>query len=215
MRLRTTLVAAVVLLTSLEAVGQGFPWRASLHIGDVGSRDASSTLAGTTYSLAVDPGTGIELAAAYRLTPFWEVELSALKADIDLLATSPAWAAFAAGSTELTVVTLALQYRFFTTGRIRPYVGFGAHLASLSGLEPTAQLINGGISSVTFSDAVSVTAQAGVAFQLNERWAVDLRGVFHDFATDAEVLLSASQQHQTMRLDVDPWLIAAGIEFRF
>jgi len=215
MRARTSLVATVVLLAPLTAAGQRLPWRASLHVGDVNCRDASSTLAGTTYSLGVDPGTGFELAVGYRLSSLWEVELSALQADTDLLAESPNSPSFVAGGAEVTVTTLALQHRFFTTGRIRPYVGIGAHLAALSGFKPTSELAASGITSISFSDAVSVTLQAGAGFQINERFAVDLRASYHDFATDAAVLVPGSEHRQTVRLDADPWTIAAGVDFRF
>jgi len=215
MRARTPLVATLVLLAPLAAAGQRLPLRASLHAGNVSCRDASGTFTGTPYALGVDPGSGLELAIAYRLTPVWEVELAAFQAGLDISASSPTWPTFVAGGVDVQVTTLALQYRFFTTGRVTPYVGLGGHLASFSGFDPTADLQAAGIATISFSDTASVTAHAGAAFHLTERFSLDLRATYHDVATDAAIRLPGSSERRTLRLDVDPWTVAAGVDFRF
>lgn len=215
MRTRCPFVATVALLVPFTGLAQDLPWRASLWLADVNLKSSLGTLPGSDTSLCADPGLGVELGAAFKITPTWEVEVSALRSSVTFRTELPDAAGFDAGEADLRVITAALQYRVFTTGRCRPYVGIGAHVASLSSFDATSELVSSGVTSIDFADSVSITVQIGAAFALSERLAVDLRATFHDFATDADLLLPGGELWNTLRLDVDPWTIGAGVDFRF
>ena len=215
MRTRCSLVATVAILVPFTGLAQDLPWRATLRLADVNIKSSLGALSTSGTALRADPALGIEIGAAYELAPTWEIEVSALRSSMTFQAAPQDAVGTRAGKADLTVVAAALQYRIFTTGRCRPYVGIGAHLASLSSFAPTNELVGSGIASIEFDNSVSITAQLGACFSLSERLAVDLRATYHDYATDADLLLVWGGLWNTLRLDVDPWTIAAGLDFRF
>ena len=215
MRTRCSLVATVALLVPFTGLAQNMPWRASLRLADVNLKSTLGTVPSSATSFCADSGFGIELGAAFKVAPTWEVEVSALRSSVTFRTESLLAAGYQVGTADLMVVTAALQHRIFTTGRCQPYVGVGAHIASFSGFAATRELVSSGIASIDFASSVSVTAQIGASFKLSERLAVDLRATYHDYATDADVLLPDGGLWNTLRLDVDPWTIAAGVDFRF
>jgi outer membrane protein W len=215
MRTRCSLVATVAFLVPFTGLAQNLPWRASLRLANVNVKSSLGTFADSGTTLSADADLGIELAVAYKLAPTWEIEISALRSGIDFRAEMPETDSLPVGDADLMVTTAALQYRFFTTRLCHPYVGIGVHVASVSGFAATDDLLASGVTSIEFADSVSITAQIGTGFRLSERIAVDLRATFHDVGTDADLLLDGGTYWRTLRLDIDPWTIAAGIDFRF
>lgn len=215
MRTRCSLAAIAALLVPFTGLAQNLPWRVSLRLADVNLNSPLGTIPDSGTSLSADADLGIELGAAFKLAPTWEIEVSALRSSMTLRAEPQDAASFKAGKADLMVIAAALQYRVFTTGRFQPYVGIGAHVASLSSFAASSDLVSSGVTSIEFSDSVSITAQIGTCFRFSERLAADLRATFHDFGTDADLMLPDGGLWRTLRLDVDPWTIAAGVDFRF
>jgi len=215
MRTRCSLVATVAFLVPFTGLAQSLPWRASLHLAAVNLTSPLGTIPDSGTSFSADADLGIELGAAFKLAPTWEVEVSALRSSIDLRAEPQEAASFPIGNADLMVITAALQYRFFTTRLCHPYVGIGVHVASVSGFSATDELVNSGVATIDFADSVSITAQIGTGFKLSEQIAVDLRATYHDLGTDADLLLPGGTPWRKLRLDIDPWTIAAGVDFRF
>jgi outer membrane protein len=181
----------------------------------VNFRGSAAALPGADASLDLDSGLGLGLAAAYRLAPTWEVELSAVRSGTDVVASSEAMGTFDAGSAKLAVLALTLQHRFFTTGRLRPYLGLGLHHAELSSFDASGTLASSGIASISFDGYTSVAAQLGLGFTLGERFVLDLRVTYADYSTEADLELPDGSTWETLRLDVDPWTIGVGVDFRF
>lgn len=215
MRSRFPLVLALILLVPALAGAQSLPWRISGHLANVDFRGSTASTPGTGPSLGLDSGLGIGIAAAYRLAPTWEIELSALRSDTDVVASSQAMDEFAAGSADLSVLALTLQHRFFTTGRLRPYVGLGLHHAELGSFDASGALESSGVASISFDGYTSVAAQLGLGYALGERFTLDLRVTYADYSTEADLELPDGSTWETLRLDVDPWTIGVGVDFRF
>ena len=215
MRFRRWLVVTTILLAPAGASAQSQPWRASAHLASVGVRGSSVTLPGSDWSLNLDTGGGFGLAAARRLSPTWELELSMLRAGVDVSGDSQTFGTLDAGSVELTTVALVLQHRFFTTGRVQPYFGLGVHHGTLSGFDPTSALAASGVASLSFSSYTSVAAQLGAGIALGERTSLDFRATFFDMATEVTLMLPDGENLAGTSFAVDPWAIAAGIDFRF
>ena len=215
MRNRRWLLATVALLTPLFATAQSLPWRAGVRIAEVNVNGDLGTVTGLDIALDGESGSGFEVAAAYRVAPTWDVELSLLQSSLTLRAESATMPSLEAGDADLTVIAATLQYRFLATSRWQPYLGVGVHSASLSGFSSFAALVAKGTESIEFDDSVSVTALIGARFALSDRLAVDLRGTYHDLGTDADLIQAGNGAWGTARVDVDPWAVAAGIDVRF
>jgi outer membrane protein len=215
MRTRSPLMVALLLLAPLSASGQSWPWQARLRLGSMQTHDRSSALPGYDASLDVDGGTSVELAVSYAFRPTWAVELSTQRAGIDFDVASPTAARFRAGGAKLGVTSLILQYRCFALGAIRPYFGAGANRAEVSGFDPSESLVSGGVGDISFDDSISLALQAGVDYDVTDRISVNLDARYSDVATDATLMLVTGDAWQTVRLDIDPWVIAVGVAFRF
>jgi outer membrane protein W len=211
---RWFVLAASLLATPLVSA-QSLPWRVSAHLAAVEPRSSSATVTGVDWKLELDTGTGFALAAARRLSPTWELELSALRTGADACGASEVGGRLEAGSVDLTVYALVLQHRFFTAGRIQPYVGLGVHHSTFASFDPTAALVASGIATISFTDATSVAAQLGAGYSLGERFTIDVRASYFDLATDATLRLPNGTDWNEVRMDLDPFAIAVGVDFSF
>jgi outer membrane protein W len=215
MRVRPCLALAASLLAASLASAQRLPWRVSAHLAAVEARSNSAAVPGIDWKLEVDTGTGFALAAARRLSPGWEIELSALRTGADVCGVSQSAGKLEAGAADLTVYALVLERRLFTTGKVQPYLGVGVHHSTFSAFDPTAALAASGVATIAFTDATSVAAQLGAGYALGERFAIDVRASYFDLATDATLRLPDGADWKEVRMDIDPWTIAVGVDFRF
>jgi outer membrane protein len=215
MSARPPLVIAAMVLVPLSAVAQSHPWQARLDLTSVRPHDTSSTLSGTSSSMDVGSGSGLELAINYTFLPEWAVELEFDRARLDLDVASPGTAPMKAGEATLGVATLAFQYRIFTVGRFHPYLGVGAHLATLSGFSASQELVASNVAGLSFSRSVSLTALAGVDYEVSESFSVNADVRFHNVATDVTPTLLGGGSWESLRVDVDPWVLAIGVAYRF
>jgi len=215
MTIRPPLIAVALLLAPLPVLAQSYPWQANLRLVDVRPNDSSSSLAQSPATLEFSSGGALELGISYAFLPEWTAELSWQRAGLDVDVTSPEASPFRAGSADLSVTSLTLQYRFFVVGRIRPYVGLGAHLASISGFKPSEMLVAGNVDAISFDRSASVTVQAGVDYDVTDRISVTADVKYHDVGTDATLTLPSGDPWQTARVDIDPWALAIGAGFRF
>jgi outer membrane protein len=215
MRAGFFLVIAATVLTPLTATAQSHPWQARLGLTTVRPHDSSAMVSGTTSGIGVGSGSGLELAINYTFLPEWAVELEFDRAKLDFDVTSQGAAAMSAGDATLGVTTLAFQYRFFTPGRIHPYLGLGAHLAAVSGFQPSPALVASNIAGFSFSRSASLTLLAGVDYDLTERLSVNADLRFHDVATDVTPVVAGGSNWDNLRVDIDPWVFAIGVAYRF
>jgi len=215
MRAVTCVAAAAMLLIPVAGLSQDPPWHATLRLVEVRSPDSSSSVVGSSATLSADPSPGLGIAIGYRFSPSWAVEASIVKAGLGVTAESPEWASFEAVDGDLTLAVLTLQYHPFVTGRVRPYLGIGAHLASFSGLDPTPALEDTGLVGVACDDSVSVSLELGARVDLSERLSIDLNAAFHDVATDVDFQERSGLWWSPVRFDIDPWTLAAGVTVRF
>jgi outer membrane protein W len=215
MKIRPPLVAAALLLAPLAAIAQSHPWQARLLLADVQTQGSSSTLSGTSATLDFSSGATVGLGLSYTLLPEWSVELSAQRSRLDVDVASPTASTFNAGRATLGIAALTVQYHFFTVGRIRPYVGAGAHLASISGFKASQDLVAGNVATISFDSSASVTAELGVDYDLTDRISINADATYHDVGADAALILPSGDPWEKLRVDIDPWVLAIGVGFRF
>lgn len=111
--------------------------------------------------------------------------------------------------------TLTLKYHFGKEGGVQPYVGAGPSYFIFIDEKPGATAVALGATRQKMDDTLGVALQAGIDVPLNDKGlgvTLDakryfLRPTAHWFAGSTEVLRT---KHK-----LDPWVISAGVAFRF
>lgn len=143
-----------------------------------------------------------EIDLTYFLTDHVAAELIAGTARHDLTHSSGA----DLGKAWILPPTLTLQYHFTPDQTFSPYVGVGVNYSIMYG-EDTAK----GFSDLDVGNGFGTALQAGFDYWVDEHWGLNL---------DVKKLwlnVDASLNQGTIRADVDldPWLIGAGVSYRF
>jgi len=102
--------------------------------------------------------------------------------------------------------TLNLQYHF-TDGEAKPYLGVGINYTFFYNID------EGDVVSMDYKDAVGFSMQAGLDYELDDTWFLNLDVKKLLLKTDVKVdtgdgILSAA-------VDVNPWVIGVGIGMKF
>lgn len=195
-------------------------WLARVGVASVNPDESSSTistqttgpLAGT--SVGVDNDIQLGLNIVYMATDNIGIELLAASPfQHDLTASGLAFTDL--GSTKHLPPTLSVQYYFGNAQSVvRPYVGAGINYTvffseSLSGPAKSAL----GASNLELDDSIGLALQAGIDWQLNERWFVNVSVWNMDIDTDAT--FDSALGEVEVSVDIDPWayMISAGYTF--
>ena len=103
--------------------------------------------------------------------------------------------------------TKALQYHFTDFGAFRPYVGAGVNYTIFYDQSGKSAR------SLDVKNAFGVALQAGFDYMLDEHWGlnVDAKKIFLRPDFDANV----GGAHVSGKANLDPWLIGAGVTYRF
>ncbi len=157
---------------------------------------------GASVNLRVDDAVMPELDFSYFFNDNFAVEL--------ILATTPHDVSLA-GTGKLTRIwvlppTLTLQYHH-PMGAFKPYVGAGVNYTAVLSSNATAAI--GGID--TWDDSIGFALQAGIDYAIDDRWSVnfDVKKIWLNM--DAKVTAGKVPAS----VDLDPWVVGAGIGYRF
>lgn len=132
-----------------------------------------------------------------------ELILATTRHDISLRGSSVGNAGL--GSVKLLPPTLTLQYHANPTGTFRPYAGAGLNYTFFYGAK------NGGAAtSLKYQDHLGYALQAGFDYMIDERVGInfDVKKIFLKTKVQVNGLYTAN-------VKLDPWLIGAGISYRF
>lgn len=115
------------------------------------------------------------------------------------------------GDVWLLPPTLTLQYHFNPGAQIRPYAGAGVNFTHFfnSNLPSASPL-----ASISYDDSLGFALQAGVDYQINERWFVnfDVKKIW----INTDVTIDAGGLGQvTADVDIDPWVFGIGFGWRY
>lgn len=110
------------------------------------------------------------------------------------------------GNAWLLPPTLMLQYHFTDLGPIKPYVGVGVNYTIFFD-----EKARGDFTSFKLKDQAGLALQAGIDFMLDEHWGlnVDVKKIF----LEPKVVLYPGPV--TGKVKIDPWLIGAGVTYKF
>ncbi|MEI3806737.1 OmpW family protein [Agrobacterium sp. CCNWLW32] len=193
--------------TAEEAIAAASPWMLRVRGLGVITNDSGSVdgLPGAdlSYSDTVIP----ELDISYFFTPNIAAELilGTTYAKINgegVLAGTPV------GKTWLLPPTLTLQYHFTDFGAFKPYIGAGVNYSMFYN-----QSEKPGFSNLDVKNKFGAAVQVGFDYMLDEHWGVnfDVKKIF--LKTDWTAELGGTPISGKAKLD--PWLIGAGITYRF
>lgn len=111
------------------------------------------------------------------------------------------------GDEKVGFATATAQYHFLRGGIVSPYVGAGISYMFVTDTD------DGVVTDLEIEDALGTALQVGADVRIASAWSVyaDVKRLFID--TDARGLLGGAPI--TAEATVDPWIIQAGIGFRF
>jgi len=196
----------VVALISINAIAQEESndfnrWQARLRVITI-IPDVNDDLdaANVDVSTAVVP----ELDFTYFFDENWAAELilATAKHNVDVnLGTG-----IDLGHVWILPPTLSLQYHF-TGGTVKPYLGAGINYTFFYGID------EGDVAGMDYDDAIGFSMQGGLDFDLNDYWFlnVDIKKLL--LTTDVSV--DTGEDIIPVEVDINPWVIGAGIGVKF
>lgn len=174
----------------------------------------------------IDPAFMPEVDITYMITPHWGIEAIASMAnhDVNVDGNPPAGTTLnTLGVTDGTKLfdtwvlppTVTLQYHFMPESNIRPYVGVGINYTATLFDDATSQLESIGVGPVDVSTSNSwgYALQAGLDYDINESWFFNVDLKYIDIDTTAKLNFATGQLK--VDADIDPFVIGAGIGYRF
>lgn len=105
--------------------------------------------------------------------------------------------------------TLTLQYHFMPDSAFSPYVGAGLNYSLFYG-----ETDGFGYNDLEVEGGVGYALQAGFDYWLNDNWGLNLDAKYVDLDVDVDVISSGTLL-EANEVDLDPWIIGAGVSYRF
>ncbi|WJY17073.1 outer membrane protein OmpW [Pectobacteriaceae bacterium CE90] len=167
-------------------------------LGSLGSFNVdNNTQLGLTFTYMATDNIGVELLAA---TPFQhKVGLNGLGTIAEVKHLPP---------------TLMAQYYFGQKeDKLRPYLGVGVNYTTFFDEKFNDTGKDNGLSDLSLSDSWGIAAQAGLDYNLNKNWLLNMSLWWMDISTD--VKFKAGGQDQTVSTRLDPWLFMFAVGYKF
>lgn len=169
--------------------------------------DESADITVIGGDMDIDTDVMPEIDVTYFFSPNWAVELMAATTKHSVEAVDTTRGKVDLGSVRLLPPTLTLQYHHQLTETVRPYVGAGLNFTWFYDDE----LPEGVVVRTDYQDTVGWVLQAGIDFDIGERWVfnLDVKKVL----LDTDVALNGGAIKADV--DIDPWIFGVGIGYRF
>lgn len=167
-------------------------------LGVVPQEDSALSIGG---HVNIDNSVVPELDATYFITPNIAVEAIAAVTPHSVKTNG----GVDAGDVWLLPPTVTLQYHFTQFEGIKPYVGAGVNYTHFYDADA------GALTSVDYKDSVGAAFQAGADVPLGGNWYanLDVKKIF--ISTTAKFSPSGIRAD----VDIDPWVIGAGVGYKF
>jgi outer membrane protein len=193
-----TLLAAALVAPSLKAES---PWLVRLRAVSVNPADKSDAANGLSAdAISVSSKVIPEADFSYFFTPNFSAELILTvpqEHDVKLNGTK-------IGTFKELPPTLTAQWHFLPGQTVNPYVGLGANLTLISDVK-----LAGGALDLD-SSSVGLAAQAGVDFQIDKNWLINVDVKYVQIKSDVK---AGGVKVTTVK--VDPMLYGVGVGYRF
>ena len=149
-----------------------------------------------------------EVDFTYFVTDNVAVELIAAVTKHSVAANSTTLGDVDLGSAWLLPPTLTLQYHFMPGKKLSPYAGAGVNYTQvISKSIPAA----GPVTSISYGDSFGAALQVGADYDLGNRWFIniDLKKIW------IKSNVSINGGAITAKAHLDPWVVGAGVGYRF
>ena len=167
--------------------------------------DGDGNIDGTTTQTDVDQAFTPEIDVSYFFTDHIAAELIAATANHDINAGGGK-----VGDAWILPPTLTLQYHFQRDKQFSPYVGIGVNYSLFYGEDETGTTFN----NIDVDGGFGLAFQAGADYWLDDNWGLNLDVKYVDLQVDVDVN-SGSTPLKASDVDLDPWIIGAGVSYRF
>jgi outer membrane protein len=192
---------------TMDAIAAQSPWQVRVRgLGvithDSGSVDQISG-SGLSYSDSVIP----ELDITYYLTDNFAAELILGTTSANIYGEGAVSGLDKIGKTWVLPPTLMLQYHFTDFGVFKPYVGAGVNYTMFYNQSGDTA------SALDVKDSFGAALQVGADYMIDEHWGVnfDVKKLF----LRPEYETTNGGNNYTGKAKLDPWLIGAGVTYRF
>ncbi|MER9690260.1 OmpW family protein [Mesorhizobium sp. M0139] len=183
------------------------PWQVRLRALGVVTEDSGYVNAvpgsGLSYSNTVRP----ELDISYYFTDNIATELILGTTYANIEGQGAIGALGNVGKVWLLPPTLTLQYHFANFGAFKPYIGAGVNYTIFYNQHA------GSADALHVKNTFGTALQVGFDYMVDQHWGVnfDVKKLF--LKPDFDVTVDGAKQ--TGRAELDPWLIGAGVTYRF
>ncbi len=207
---QTLLVATFLVGVSAPAfAGEGSDWLSKERfqiraraIGVIADGDGRESV--TSLKTDVDNAYVPEVDVTYFFTDHVAAELIAATAEHSIKAGTND-----VGDTWILPPTLTLQYHFTPDQKFSPYVGAGINYSMFYGEDEGT-----GFNNLDVDGGFGYAVQAGFDYWLNDNWGLNFDAKYIDLQVDVDVNLGATAL-QAHDVDLNPWILGAGVSYRF
>lgn len=119
------------------------------------------------------------------------------------------------GRVMLLPPTLNLQYHFYPTKNLKPYIGAGLNYTIFYD-QGQGKGRNAAVTSVAYDNNLGYSFQLGFDYKINDKlyWNVDVKKLYLNTDVEVGAALPSGQVYVPAEVDLNPWLISTGIGFK-
>lgn len=166
--------------------------------------DGDGTVNQNGLKTDVDHAVTPEVDVTYFITENIAAELIAATSEHEIDA-----GAFNLGEAWILPPTLTVQYHFSPDSKFSPYIGAGLNYSMFYGEND-----GNGFSNLDVDGGIGYAVQAGFDYWLNDNWGLNLDAKYINLDVDVDVDLGATHLDAD-DVDLDPFIIGAGVSYRF
>jgi outer membrane protein len=154
------------------------------------------------------------IAAEYFVSPNISLETICCVTQHDVVGTGPLAGAGLVANANIVPATISVKFHPLPNAAIRPYVGVGPTYFIFIDEQPGAATRALGATRQHLSDELGFALQAGVDIPLGERFGLSIDAKRYFVSTTARWFAGNTEVLRT-RHELDPWVVSAGVSFRF
>ncbi len=184
------------------------PWQVRLRAMSV-LPDEDASIRPITGSADIEDVVVPELDINYFFNDHIAAELVLMTSKHDVNATLAGVGKVDLGSVRLLPPTLLLQYHFLPHQRFRPYAGAGVNYTIFWDEDAPG----GAVTDVDYDNSFAFAMQAGFDYGINKHWMLNFD--FKRLMLDTDVTVKSALGTVNADVDINPWIVSAGIGYRF
>ena len=166
--------------------------------------DGDGHVDGTSLTTDADHAYTPELDITYFFTQNFAAELIAATSEHTVSASGTNL-----GDVWVLPPTLTLQYHFMPDNKFSPYVGAGLNYSMFY-----AEDADTGFNDLEVHGGVGYALQIGADYWLNDNWGLNIDAKYINLDVDVDVNAGGTALAAD-NVDLDPWIIGAGVSYRF